>query len=146
MFHHWVGTSHTAWGSNIFLHDSTGAWVFFDDDLNIIVLMPSNSIHDVPLSSASATDATFQTGGGPIKISTRNRDTLVVITDKGATFDFEVSLNDGQKIKSQLIDVTIHQEKIPPPLVDQVMQLYQGQRRGELQELLNANAPGGKSH
>jgi hypothetical protein len=137
MFSHWVGASHTAWGRDIFFHDSDGTWLFIDDEFNIVVMIQTlHSGSEIPLLKASATQATFQIEAGQTTVQSFPHNRLVVITKNGQSHEFPLNPNGGKTMRDKLVNAMSRENGQPPELIHDVVEYYNGERLGELRDLL----------
>jgi hypothetical protein len=75
MFNYWVGASSTAWGLILPVRD-VSTWAYFDNDLNICVIIAGELGLEDPLRKANAKEAVFQVDEEEVKITVKDHDKL----------------------------------------------------------------------
>jgi hypothetical protein len=138
LFYHWVGASSLAWGVNQPVNDRHGAWLFFDYELNILVLFLPNDSKLAPYPPhPSSTQGIFPTN--PPTVINPQPNTLFIVFDEGKIE--MIKLTPG--IFQEIHDLIGHSTE-PPDVVATVLKLYEGPEAGRLSSLIGGETNMGK--
>jgi hypothetical protein len=128
MFHRWVGASRTGWDRTLYLYDDFGTHVYYDDQLNLMVVVVQDkkrvfysvgeSIHvRAPYRDATATQATFQVGDHLVTVPSSDHNALLILTATGESHTFVLAPGEASELMRKLYDDMAETKRSVPLLL-----------------------------
>jgi hypothetical protein len=143
MFCHWVGESHTAWGRNSPISDSSGTELYLDKELNLIVIVIMNrsqkgDLGNAPLGYVTPRMATFQVNGTVLDVSSKDKNKLILITASAQQSTFALMPGEGEAVWSRALEALLGPLNDSIRLPQFVVSVYKGPDRVRLIKLVDS--------